>query len=87
MYHNMSNSCINGIDIFFDNIGGSILDYAIENLNDHGRIVLCGALTQYNLSQKQHYCLQNIFKLISKRGIIKGFIVLDYIKRYKYSIL
>jgi NADPH-dependent curcumin reductase CurA len=72
--------CPNGIDIYFDNVGGDILEMAIANLALHGRIVMCGAISQYN-DDAPTPGPRNLSALISKRGRIEGFIVLDYLKR------
>ncbi len=66
----------NGIDIYFDNIGGEMLDAALLNLANGARIVVCGAISQYNASEVQG--IKNYMKIISARGTLSGIIVLDY---------
>jgi NADPH-dependent curcumin reductase CurA len=72
--------CPRGIDIYFDNVGGPLLDMALERLAMRGRVVLCGAIAQYNESElspgPRHY-----INLLLKRGRMEGIIVLDYLKR------
>ncbi len=72
--------CPEGINIFFDNVGGSILDDALNNLAMHGRIVLCGAISGYN---DEHVSPgpKNYTQLIVQRGQMEGFIVFDYTHR------
>lgn len=71
--------CPSGIDVYFDNVGGPLLDAALANLALRGRIVLCGAISQYN--QKDVYAPKNYLNLLMMRGRMEGFIVLDYMPR------
>ena len=72
--------CPKGIDLFFDNVGGIILDDALANIAMHGRFVICGAISQYNAMEKSEG-LQNHTMLIMRRGMMKGFIILDFLAR------
>lgn len=72
--------CPNGIDVFFDNVGGDILDAALANLAMRGRVVLCGAIAMYN-EKAPPAGPRNYLSLLVKRGRMEGFIVLDYMKR------
>lgn len=63
-----------------DNVGGEILDFALTRLNPHARIVLCGAISEYNATKPKG--LQAYLNLISQRGVLQGFIVFDYKDRY-----
>ncbi|CAI9108406.1 OLC1v1007988C1 [Oldenlandia corymbosa var. corymbosa] len=71
---------INGIDIYYENVGGKMLDAALLNMRVHGRIAVCGLTSQYNL--EQHEGFKNLFCLIAKRVRMEGFLVLDYYHLY-----
>ncbi len=69
--------CPDGIDIYYDNVGGSHLELAIEQMNDFGRIVLCGMISIYNATRPPR-APRNLISAISKRLTLKGFIVNDH---------
>jgi NADPH-dependent curcumin reductase CurA len=72
-----------GVDVFFDNVGGPMLDAALENMNIGGRLVISGAISQYqNYGDREAlYGVKNTFMLASKRLRMEGFLVLDYLDR------
>ncbi len=72
--------CSNGIDIYFDNVGGEILDAALGELNLHARVVICGMISTYN-STKPTPGPYNFVQIITKRALVQGFIVTDYFDR------
>lgn len=72
--------CPEGVDIYFDNVGGEILDTVLGQINRFGRIVSCGMISVYNATERPPG-LQNIVKITSKRVLIQGFIVSDYYDR------
>lgn len=76
----LKDSCPHGIDVFFDNVGGQILEAALGNLALRGRIVMCGAISQYNDAAPPSGP-RNLSVLISQRGRMQGFIILDYLPR------
>lgn len=78
-------ACPDGVDIFFDNVGGEILEAAIGHLALRGRVVMCGAISQYN-DEVPGPGPRNLGMLISKRGRMEGFIVLDYLRRAPEAI-
>jgi len=73
-----------GIHIFYDNVGGPILDTALGNLAKGARVVICGAISQYN--KKKIYGPSNYMKIVTARGYITGIIVFDYIKDYPKAV-
>ncbi len=73
-------TCPSGIDVYFDNVGGRILDAALAHLALRGRVVLCGAVASYN-DMAQAPGPRNYVKLLVERGRMEGFIVLDYLPR------
>ena len=65
------------VDVYFDNVGGPILDLMLTRMKKHGRIAACGAITDYNSSNPTG--LKNWFEIISNRIEIRGFIIFDFI--------
>jgi NADPH-dependent curcumin reductase CurA len=72
--------CPEGIDLFFDNVGGPVLDAALANLARGGRVVICGAIAGYN-EKVPPPGPRNYLSLLVQRGRMEGFIVLDYMHR------
>ncbi|MGZ8688167.1 MAG: NADP-dependent oxidoreductase [Gaiellaceae bacterium] len=70
-----------GIDVYFDNVGGSTLEAAIGALRIRGRVVACGAISQYNATEPQPGP-RNLFMVVSKRLRVEGFIISDHYDRY-----
>ncbi len=66
-----------GIDVYFDNVGGEHLEVAIGALRNHGRIVICGMISQYNATEPPAGP-RNLVRLIQTRGRIEGLLVLDH---------
>lgn len=81
VYKAMKQHCPKGINVFFDNVGGEILDFALANLALNGRIVICGAISQYNATDGM-YAPQNYMSLLVNRARMEGFVVFDYAHRY-----
>ena len=79
-------TCPDGIDVFFDNVGGEILDAVLGQINLHARVVLCGAISQYDTAEFAPGP-RNVVNLIPQRGRMQGFIVLDYRDRFLDAIL
>jgi NADPH-dependent curcumin reductase len=77
--------CPKGIDVFFDNVGGEILDSALANLAMHGRVVICGAIAMYN-EKAPPPGPRNYLSLLVKRGRMEGFLVLDHMSRATVAV-
>jgi NADPH-dependent curcumin reductase len=71
-----------GVDLYFDNVGGKMLDDVLMNINEKARIVLCGAISSYN-SGREPYRIKNYMRLIIKKASMEGFVVIDYVKKYQ----
>jgi len=80
--------CPDGVDVFFDNVGGDTLEAGISHMQDFGRIVLCGAIAGYN-DETPAPGPRNLMILITRRIRMQGFIVIDYLTRAEeaYSAL
>jgi NADPH-dependent curcumin reductase len=74
-------SCPQGMNIYFDNVGGDILDAALANLARGARIVICGAISQYNNTGPVQGP-RNYLSLLVNRATMKGMLVFDYADRY-----
>jgi hypothetical protein len=68
----------NGIDIYFENVGGAVLEQVLDLANPHARIVACGMISQYDLPNNEKYGIKNLFQVVTKRIKMQGFIVADY---------
>ncbi len=73
-------TCPRGIDVYFDNVGGEILDDCLAQLAMKARVVLCGAISQYN--EDRPVGPRNYLNLIVKRARMEGFLILDYLDRF-----
>ncbi len=76
----LAKHCPNGLDVYFDNVGGDILDAALTRLAVGARIVICGAISQYN-STTPIKGPSNYLALLVKRATMKGMVVGDYYHR------
>jgi NADPH-dependent curcumin reductase CurA len=70
-----------GIDIYFENVGGKMLDAVLLNMRLHGRIAVCGMISQHNKFDNPDG-IYNLINIILKRVRIEGFLVLDYYHLY-----
>ncbi len=80
LYAQLAAACPQGVDVYFDNVGGEILDTILRLLNPFARIPLCGLISQYNEADKSG--LQNIRSLLVNRVRMQGFIVSDHLNRF-----
>lgn len=82
----LKNACPKGIDVYFDNVGGEILDIALTRLRMHARIVICGAISQYN-NKEAVKGPSNYLSLLVNRASMTGMVVFDYTKDYQKAAL
>lgn len=73
--------CPNGVDVYFDNVGGDILDVVLTQIARKARIVICGAISQYN-STTGVKGPSNYLSLLVNRASMTGMVVFDYADRY-----
>jgi NADPH-dependent curcumin reductase CurA len=71
-----------GVDVFFDNVGGEALEAAIGALRDYGRVVACGSIATYNNTEPAPGP-RNMFQVVTKRLRIQGFIISDHFDRFR----
>ncbi|WP_405081150.1 NADP-dependent oxidoreductase [Paenibacillus chitinolyticus] len=77
----IAKACPDGVDVYFDNVGGQISDAVMKQLNDHARIPLCGAISSYN-STDGDLGPRIQPQLIKTRSLIQGFVLSDYAARF-----
>ncbi len=69
--------CPDGIDVFFDNVGGAILDAGLAHIRRHARVVLCGAISQYVEGGEQPYALRNAYNIFKKMARMEAFFIYE----------
>ncbi|PIA19393.1 NAD(P)-binding protein [Coemansia reversa NRRL 1564] len=67
-----------GLDVYFDNVGGEFLDAALVNMKPYGRIAECGMISQYNATPENAHHIKNLMYVVMKKVTMYGFIVTDY---------
>ena len=77
----LKRECPQGVDVFFDNVGGDILDAVLSRLNFKARVIICGAISQYN-NKEAVKGPANYLSLLVNRARMEGFVVMDYADRY-----
>lgn len=77
--------CPKGLDIYFDNVGGPILEAALDHIAERARIVLCGGIASYN-DVEPRPGPRNLMNLVIRRARMEGFIVLDYMGRMDEAV-
>jgi NADPH-dependent curcumin reductase CurA len=77
--------CPQGVDIYFDNVGGDILDTVLTRINRRARIVICGAISQYNNTTPVQGP-KNYLSLLVNRARMEGMVVFDYADRYHLAV-
>ncbi|MBL8512336.1 MAG: NADP-dependent oxidoreductase [Betaproteobacteria bacterium] len=79
-------ACPDRIDVYFDNVGGEILDIVLTQIDLHARIVICGAISQYNATAPIKGPA-NYLSLLVHRARMEGIVVFDYAPRYKEAVM
>ncbi|WP_353933122.1 hypothetical protein WJM97_06955 [Okeanomitos corallinicola TIOX110] len=74
-------SCPQGIDIYFENVGGKVLDAVLTQVNLNARIPLCGLIYTYN-AQEPVTGPYNFSQILMQRVLLQGFIITDYVQKF-----
>lgn len=77
----LKEACPDRVDVFFDNVGGEILDAVLTRLNMHARVVICGAISQYN-NMEEVKGPKNYMQLLVNRARMEGIVVFDNVANY-----
>ena len=77
----LKQECPKGLDVYFDNVGGEILDAALGRLRMNARVVICGAISQYN-NKENVKGPSNYLSLLVNRATMQGMVVFDWAERY-----
>jgi NADPH-dependent curcumin reductase CurA len=78
--------CPDGVDVYFDNVGGSMLDTVLLLINIGARVALCGAISAYN-SIEAPEPIHWYMNLVAKRARMEGFLILDYLERFPEGVM
>jgi len=84
-YGKLRELCPEGIDCYFDNVGGPISDAAFALINRFARIAICGQISQYN-AQKLEQGPRLLWKLIEKQAKVEGFLVFQYVSQFREAM-
>lgn len=82
LFESLKNACPNGVDVYFDNVGGKVTDAVLGLINFQARIVLCGQISQYNL-EKPEMGPRPFRHILTTSSLVKGFIVGDYAEYFE----
>ena len=85
MVEAIANTCPDGVDVYFDNVGGEILDAVLANINKDARIINCGAISLYNETEVPMGPRPEGI-LIKKTALMQGFLVRDHVKDFGPAI-
>lgn len=79
-------ACPDGVDVYFDNVGGAMLDVVLTRMRQGGRVVISGAVADYNLPPEERPGIKQTLLFITRRLRMEGFVVLDYRTRFPEAI-
>ena len=85
MVASIARACPQGVDVYFDNVGGQILDATLLNLNKDARVVFCGAISSYN-STEPVPGPYNFWQILARSATIEGYLVSDYLDQFPQGI-
>ena len=78
----IAEACPDGVDVYYENVGGAMHDAAMANLNQDGRVVVCGTISVYNRLEEPDLGPRHLRTILVKRARVQGFLVFDYADRY-----
>ena len=81
----LDSACPDGIDIYFDNVGGFVTDEVIKRINTGARIAICGQVSQYNVTEPE-LGPRNLFHLTKSQAKMEGFLIYSYEGRYEEGL-
>ncbi len=82
----LKETCPKGVDVYFDNVGGEMLDILLTRIRRKARIVICGAISQYN-NKTEIKGPSNYLSLLVNRATMEGMVVMDYASQYKEAAM
>ncbi|MGG3467028.1 NADP-dependent oxidoreductase [Neobacillus pocheonensis] len=85
LYNELAKACPNGVDVYFDNVGGTVTDEVMKLINFQSRTVICGQISQYNLENPE-MGPSILGQLLKTSSLVKGFIVSDYADHNKEGL-
>ena len=77
-------ACPDGIDVYFDNVGGFVTDAVMQQVNVHARVAICGQISQYNLPEPE-LAPRSLGLLIQKQAKVEGFLVFNFTHRHEHA--
>ena len=80
----LATACPNGIDAYFDNVGGFVTDAVMQQMNVHARVAICGQISQYNLPEPE-LAPRSLGLLIQKQAKVEGFLVFNFAHRHEHA--
>ena len=81
MVQAIADACPDGVDVYFDNVGGEVLDAALMNINVGARIPICGTIASYNATEPTPGPY-NLWQLVAKSARMEGFLSINYADRF-----